>query len=503
MIRKLLLVAIVLLLIGAAGLFLFARSVLSPDSVRTTLEQQLSSRLGQPVSIGSARAAIFPRVALELGDVTIGPAAQININRITIATGLRGLLSRRVEDAEVVLSGGRLTLPAVLALAPTSTQSASTGPGTGFTVASVRVISLRGVAIVVGETSLQVDLESALEGDRLDVSRLSARSERTRLAATGALTSVSGLQGKFTVTADPLDVDELLTIASGATTTSAAPRGESRSQSAAPMRVALDIKAARGRFAGYGFSNLAATLEAVPAHVTMPSLGLSIFGGTFSGSLALDSSRATPRIQVRGKIAGLDVSQLAASAGAPGSITGRLAGTMGLSADATGADSMMRTARGTATATVTDGVIPHLDMVRAIVLAFGKPNGAPPAGSGSAFTKLGGDFTLQNGLLRSDNLAMHSRDFDLAGRATLGVPGGAVDAVADVTLSAELTSQAGTDLRRYAQENGRVVVPARVSGTIGQPSVALDIGAAARRAFENELKRKTRGLLDGLFKKRK
>ncbi len=503
MIRKLLLVALVLLLIGAAGLFLFARSVLSPDSVRTTLEQQLSSRLGQPVRIGSARAAIFPRVALELGDVTIGPAAQININRIAIATGLRGLLSRRVEDAEVVLSGGRLPLPAVLALAPSSTQSASSEPGTGFTVASVRVISLRGVAIVVGETSLQVDLESALEGDRLDVSRLSARSERTRLAATGALTSVSGLQGKFTVTADPLDVDELLTIASGATTTSAAARGESRSQSAAPMRVALDIQAARGRFAGYEFSNLAATLEAIPAHVTMPSLGLGIFGGTFSGSLALDSSRATPRIQVRGKIAGIDVSQLAASAGAPGSITGRLAGTIALSADATGADSMMRTARGTATATVTDGVIPHLDMVRAIVLAFGKPNGAPPAGSGSAFTKLGGDFTLQNGLLRSDNLAMHSRDFDLAGRATLGVPGGAVDAVADVTLSAELTSQAGTDLRRYAQENGRVVVPARVSGTLGQPSVALDVGAAARRAFENELRRKTRGLLDGLFKKRK
>jgi hypothetical protein len=141
-------------------------------------------------------------------------------------------------------------------------------------------------------------------------------------------------------------------------------------------------------------------------------------------------------------------------------------------------------------------------MVRSIVLAFGKPTGAPPPGSGSAFTRLGGDFNLQNGLLRSDNLAMHSRDFDLAGRSTLAVPGGALDAVADVTLSAELTSQSGTDLRRYAQENGRVVVPARVSGTIGQPSVALDVTAAARRAFENELKRKARGLFEGLFKKK-
>jgi hypothetical protein len=189
MIRKLLLVAIVLLLIGAAGLFLFARSVLSPDSVRATLEQQLSSRLGQAVRIGSARAAIFPRVALELGDVTIGAAAQININRITIATGLRGLLNRRVEDAEVVLSGGRLALPAVLALVPSSSQSAPGEPGTGFTVASVRVISLRDVTIVAGSTSFQVDLESALEGDRLDVSRLSARSGGRRLKAASPVTN--------------------------------------------------------------------------------------------------------------------------------------------------------------------------------------------------------------------------------------------------------------------------------------------------------------------------
>jgi hypothetical protein len=503
MIRKLLLVAIVLLLIGTAGLFLFARSVLSPDSVRATLEQQLSSRSGQAVRIGSARAAIFPRVALELGDVTIGEAAEISVNRITIATGLRGLFNRRVEDAEVVLSGGRLTLPAALALVPSSIQSAPSEPGTGFTVASVRVISLRDVAIVVGSTSLQIDLESALEGDRLDVSRLAARSDGTRLDATGALTSVSALQGKFTVAADLLDVDELLTLASGATNTSAAARGEPRAPSAIPMRVALDIKATAGRFAGYGFSNLSATLEAIPAHVTMPNLGLGMFGGTFSGSLDLDSSRATPRIQVRGTIAGIDVGQLAASAGAPGSITGRLAGTVALSADATDADSMLRTARGTATATATDGVIPQLDMVRSIVLAFGKPTGAPPPGSGSAFTRLGGDFKLQNGSLHSDSLAMHSRDFDLSGRATLAVPGGALDAVADVMLSEELTSQSGTDLRRYAQENGRVVVPARVSGTIGQPSVALDMTAAARRAFENEVKRKTRGLLEGLFKKKR
>ena len=68
---------------------------------------------------------------------------------------------------------------------------------------------------------------------------------------------------------------------------------------------------------------------------------------------------------------------------------------------------------------------------------------------------------------------------------------------ADVRLSRELTAQAGTDLRRYAQEDGRVVVPATISGTIAQPTVFIDIAAAVNRALQNELKRK----LNDLFKK--
>jgi hypothetical protein len=91
----------------------------------------------------------------------------------------------------------------------------------------------------------------------------------------------------------------------------------------------------------------------------------------------------------------------------------------------------------------------------------------------------------------------------MTGRAALTVPGGALDAEADVVLSEELTAQAGTDLRRYAQEDGRVFVPARIGGTIGDPSVTLDVAAAASRALQNELKRKAKGLLDRLFKRKR
>ena len=80
---------------------------------------------------------------------------------------------------------------------------------------------------------------------------------------------------------------------------------------------------------------------------------------------------------------------------------------------------------------------------------------------------------------------------------------GAIEARADVVLSPELTAQAGTDLRRYAQEDGRVIVPATVTGTLQQPRISLDIAAATRRALGNELKRRATTFIEGLFKKKK
>ena len=502
MIRKVLGALVVLLLIGVVGLFLYARSVLSSESVRTTLEQQLSERLGQPVTIGSANASIFPRVALQLTDVTIGKASPMTVGRISIATGLGGLFSRRVEDAEIVLSEGRVPLPASLVLVPAASEETASAGGASFTVVSVRVISLRDIDVVVGNTTLRVDLESALEGDRLAVSQLTAESPHTRLEASGELTSVKELQGTFSVNADPLDVDELLTLTSGMTSASPAPGPASRPKPT-PMSLVVDIKASKGRFAGFDFSNLGTKLDAKPGRITMSGLTLSMFGGTYDGTLNLDSSAATPRLQLRGSVKGIDVSQLATLAGAPGSITGQLAGSVALACDGTDASSMLRTARGTSSAQITNGVIPGLDMVRTIVLAFGKPTGAPPEGSGSAFSRLGGDFNLQNGLVRTDTLSFQSRDFDMNGRAALTVPGGAINATVDVILSEELTAQAGTDLRRYAQEDGRVIVPARISGTIGDPQVTPDITAAVARALQNELKRRAKSFIEGLFKKKK
>ena len=521
--RKLLLGLIVGLAVIAAGVYFFANRVLGSDLVRSTLEQQLSTRFGQPVHIRSVAASLFPRVAVNLRGVTVGESAAVQLGDLRVVTGLRGLFSRTIEDAEVVVSRSRLSLPLPFSLVPAPAPNAPASSGPGFTVTSIRVISFRDIEVAAGNQAVRINLDASVDGDRLDITRLTMNGKRTKVEAHGALTSVASLQGTVEAKAEPLDLDETIAIVSAFTAPagltpargSARPRGQvsrptqplpqdpkTRSSETIPMHIVAKIAAPSGQFGAYAFRDFSSSIDLIPGRVSLSPVSVRTFDGKFQGRVDVDTSGAVPRMRLNGRVEGLNVADAMKASGSPGGITGKLAGALNLTADGADAARVMRSARGTIDAAVTDGSIPHLDMVRTIVLAFGRPSGAPPQGSGSAFSRLAGAFALANETLTSDNLSLASRDFDMHGRGVLNLASSGVDARADVALSPELTAQAGTDLRRYAQEDGRVIVPATVGGTLSSPHVSVDVAAAMQRALGNELKRRTRTLLEGLFKKK-
>jgi hypothetical protein len=54
-----------------------------------------------------------------------------------------------------------------------------------------------------------------------------------------------------------------------------------------------------------------------------------------------------------------------------------------------------------------------------------------------------------------------------------------------VQLSDELSKQAGRDLVRYTQDQGRVTLPATISGSADSPQVRIDVANMAKRAITN------------------
>jgi hypothetical protein len=344
------------------------------------------------------------------------------------------------------------------------------------------------------------DLSASVLGDRLDVKALTIRGPITTIEATGTLTSVSRIEGHFEAHSDLLDLNELVAMAGAM----APPQTASgRDAPATPMHLTVALASARVRVGTDEFTDLATTIDVRPGRVALDDLSVKLFGGAFKGTLDADTRDAVPGLKLTGSMRAIDVADLLKRTGSAGGVTGRLSGTISLASQGRDGAQLTRNAHGTIAATVADGTLPHLDMVRTIVLAFGKPAPGGAAGSGTTFTSLGGTFSLASSTLRSDNLSLRSRDVDADGRTTLAIDTGAVDAHADLSLSPELTAQAGTDLRRYAQEDGRVILPATVSGTLGRPTVFIDVAAAAKRAITNEMQRRATDFLGGLFKKKK
>ncbi len=111
MLKKVLLGASVLVLLLLIGLSLWVRAVFTEDNVRATLADQLSKALGQPVKVAGIAARIYPRVTVNLQDVTIGEPARIQVKTLHVGTDFRALLSRRIEHARLELSGAHVQLP--------------------------------------------------------------------------------------------------------------------------------------------------------------------------------------------------------------------------------------------------------------------------------------------------------------------------------------------------------------------------------------------------------
>jgi uncharacterized protein YhdP len=510
--RRILLVAAIVLLVLLAAVAIVIDRLLDPETVRGALESQASAAVGQPVKMSSVEWAILGRPRLVLSDIRIGDPPAITLNRVELTTGLRPLLSKRVEDAGIIVSGSQITLPLPIAFGGDATAApapgtASAGESSAFTIASIDRISLEDIQLVAQGRRLRLDVESSLDGDRLEVSTLRLESEGTKVSGRGELSSVRERRGAFTVTADPLDLDELLAIMSGVS--GPRPAGASKTASPAgagagpqpPLDVRVDIQAPRGRLVGIDFAKLATTLTLARGGVTLEPFQAGAFDGTLAGRMHLDTSGATPRAALSAELGGMDAAQLAAFAGSTGVLTGRLGGQVTLEARGTQADAVFQSARGRAKVAIVDGTLPGLDLVGPAILAFGKPDLSQPLDRSKAFSRLGGSFTLADGVLQSNDLALASRDLDLSGRGTLRVAGAVTDVRANLMLSEALSAQAGRDLYRYAHEGSRVVLPATVVGPLSAPSVSIDLGAAAGRAFRNELQDQARKALERLRKR--
>jgi hypothetical protein len=499
-VKRVLLVVGALVVVGGLGLALLARRVFTGANVRAAIEGQISQALGQPVSIGGIGASAWPRVTMDLTDVAIGRPARIQLAKVHVGTGVRALFSRRIEHADVRVEGARLTLP-LLSLAPVRTTST---PGAGaakppLEIVSIDEIVLKDVAVVSGPRTLHGDIELVPYTAGVQIRRVALDAEGTAIAITGSLTSLAPIAGGVDIAAEALDVDRFLAFVNEFMAASMTPAASpTATANASPIdELTVGLKVGRATTAGLTLSGFAATAVVSPNLIAFERLTFGVLGGSYDGTMSL-AFGDRPRFQWEAKISGVDTARLMAFAGSPDTITGALSGEMSLAGDGLVMEPALRSARGKVRVDIVNGTIAGLQLLRTIVTATSGRGGiAASAGAAAVasreasgaerFSRLGATLHFSSGAIETSDLAMASADVDLAAGGTLRLPGLATALTGRAVLSEALSRQAGTDLYRYAQEGGRVVLPITVTGPIDHLAVRVDLAGLATRAIRNRL----------------
>jgi uncharacterized protein involved in outer membrane biogenesis len=519
MLKKVLLGASPVLVLLSTGLFLWARDVFTADAVRVALANQLSTALGQPVTIGSIAVTIVPRLTINLRQVTIGEPARIRVQTLHMGADFRALLSRHIEHGRLELSGARieLPLPSFTVGGNSTSVSSSNAP---IKLISIDAIVLRGVEIVSGGRILTGDVEIVPEGKALTLQRVTLVADKTTVNVTGNITDLSGPVGDVAIKAGAVNFDQLLAFAHDFATasgfeTSTEARSPRRARNpntgprAAPsMNIAVSLEADRATMGMLTLDKLTSQARLTSEAMTFQPISFGVLGGHYDGALVFTLG-VIPDFKLDATLSGVDMGTASAFAGTPGILTGRLSGILRLAGHGMDASSVINSARGTARVDIVNGVVKNLGLVRTIVVGTsGRSDRAGIAASGARdepFTKLGATLTIANGSANTQDLRFESKDLLLATAGSVRLDGRGINLAGKVQLSDELSKQAGQDLVRYTQQGGRVTVPVTITGSGNAPQVRLDISGMAKRAFTNraneEVQKALKKGLGDLFKK--
>ena len=494
--RKLLLYVVTGVVVVALCAVAFMYWFFSGDGLRRAIELQTTAFLGQPVKVGRARAGLLPRTAIHLSDVRIGEPARVTLADVDVSTDFRGLLSRRIEDATITIANSRVEMPLPFSI-PSAGESdgaaSSSDASSGVVeIVSIRTIALDDIVVASRGREVRVSAESSLTGNRLMLRRFEARSGTTTLDAEGEVDLAPSVVAKLTAKANKLDVDELLALADAFTPQ---PTGRTAAAPSAPMRIAARVSAETATAGGVEVRQFASELDVNGDRVVLSPLTFQLFGGRYQGAVSAQLG-PTLSLTIKSRLQDLDVAQLAAFGGSPDTISGTLTGAGTFSGSGADIAAVWKSARGMGTATIADGAIRRLNLIRTVVLFFGRP--APETAEGTDhFDRIDASFSLANQILRAEPFSLRSRDADIVGSFTLKLDSQTVDGMADLSLSEELSKQAGTDLIRFTREGNRVVLPAHLGGTLAAPRLTIDAAAATKRGLRNEVERRLKGLLEG------
>jgi uncharacterized protein involved in outer membrane biogenesis len=549
LVKKALLGAVVVLLLGIAAVAVIAKLALRPEQLRPLAEQQLTALLHVPVRIGTLDLKLLPSLALAGRDIDIGGQSNnappsLTVESLHLAPTLSTLLSSTIVIEKVELRGLRLnvlrdadgrwalpgpthmaigasTTPAAPAPPPAtgsapsapagSTASAATEPQAATSI-EVKSFTLADGTVAVFDAgqstpSVTVDaIAATLQADARGIvlEKVSGKVGGSRLTGSGKIRA-GGTALTFTwqdLRSD--DVPKLFALAGAPPRPGVVVEGERPltveiARGKAGMDVRGTLGASRLVLPPFTLTGIKSPFSFAGDELEFSSVQFTAYKGAFTGRAGGSPSTTPPAWHVNGTLEHLDLGEMLA---ATTSLGNKLAGTGRLRLDVQGRrdQAAVTGVVGTISAALTNGVIRDFPLLAAINRALAITEGS---GKDTNFERLTGSFSLAGGRAATRDLTVVAGSLTVSLAGTIGLESQALDLVGAARFSREKSQELSAQSKHVSgtkNANGEVEIPIAIGGTLAAPGFTVEVGTILANAARKEAERGIRRGLNKLLK---
>jgi len=512
--RRTIFAVILVALIGLCG----AAMLVPIDSLRGPLMSAASSALGRPVQIdGHIRLVVYPVLGVSLENVSIAnnPGAHdpqaVTVGKIWVSARLLPALSGRLQVAKIVLKQ-----PAIhLEVGKNGIGNWQAAVGTGQSPAAALNLGIGQIRVENGDlsyfdartghsetlsdVSLTLDMPGGTSSGNLDGSA-TYRSVPLRIAA--QLNDIAGfLQGKQSAASAKLTSDKFDASFTGQLKTPDTVTGSLKLTAPSIRDLALwagqtmppgngfgdiSVDAAIGSADGlYSLTKAKVVLEGMAlagdfsidthhANLFKANLSsISAYGGSGKGTLTLDPSGAVPTLHETLDMSGVRTEKILAQIMGIAKVSASGAVQLDLSARGRSENEIIASLSGRGSIDLSNGTISGADLgavARLLRSTTGLLSSAVGGGAHTEFSTLACSFTIENGVLRTNDLRMAGTGLGMTGAGTVNL--------ANRQVAFHLVPKAEIGVAGINVID--IGIPFYVNGTLDNPSFTPDPAGIAK-----------------------
>jgi len=333
----------------------------------------------------------------------------------------------------------------------------------------------------------------------LNIENLSAQSGSSSIRIKGRVENFTTPDVSFDLYSSKMNIDELFPPSEKKPAEKEEKPAEKPNESLRKSRVSGTIKIDSGIVKKAQFRNFHAAVQLKNGKFNMSDLTMDIYGGNVSGSLSAGLLEKEPPVDISLNAKNVEIGPLLKETTSwKDSLTGSLSSVFSLSGKGMDSSTLSKTLKGQGKFSLSQGKIKSLPLMEKLIGQAGINELKGVKSPETAFNDINGSASLSDGKVNTSDLKLSSKDLDaqLTGSFSLD---SSLDFKGVATLSKSHTSRlgSGTLQNLVKDEQGRIQLPFRLSGTILSPKVDLDkdamtdmAKAQARKKVEEEVTKK-------------